>query len=581
LTNEFCHALSRAKKCQNGGQCVPRDKRILDENDIFCACPDRFGGLLCEHLNTQVDISLADARFFPVPESFLLHFISIPEPWGEHERASTLVKLSLDRDSVTLFWKNAFNLLFAQLFNETIYLLLVQVKHKPSFHHKLVLQPEKRCPSIRELLNASIVNFPPLRRVKYYHVPCQQQTNLACFHDDEQFLCLCTYDRRANCFTFDHRMNYNCRGLNYFCENGGRCFQDNATCPSMTWCACPMCFFGRQCQFTSKGFSLSLEDILAYQIKPLTSLEKQRIVVKVSVAVTTTMLTVGLINGILSITTFQATRPRQVGCGIYLLITSINSLFITIVFSLKFAILLLTQMGTILNQIFLTSQCVSLDFLLKTLVQTSEWLFACVAVERALIVIRGVNFDKTRSKRAAKWVVLVVFLCTIITSIHEPIHRNMLEDAEEGRRWCIIRYTIETASMFTLYSTIMNIVHFIVPFSINIISALIIIITATRRRSAAQKQSTFYSNLCDQLSQHKHLLISPLGLVLLALPRLLLYFLLDCLKSIHDSVTLFLIGYFFSFIPPLLTFVVFIFPSKTYMTDFKSAINSITRCIHR
>ncbi len=581
LTNEFCLAQSETKKCQNGGLCVPRDKLFSLEQNTLCICSERFSGDRCQYNNTQLDISLADARFSVLPDSFLLHFISVPEPWGEHERATTFAKLPLDQDSVTVFWKNPFNLLFAQLFNQHIYLLLVQVKYKPSAHYKLIVQPEKRCPSIRELLNSSIVDFPPLRRVKYYHVPCQKQVDLACFHDDVQFLCLCTHDRRANCFTFDHRMDYNCRGSNYLCENGGRCFQDNITCSSITLCACPMCFFGYRCQFSSKGFGFSLDDILGYQIKPLAPFGKQRTVVKVSVAVTVAILIVGLLNGIPSIMTFQAARPRKVGCGIYLLVTSIISILIIIVFTFKFITLLLVQMGTILNEVFLVSQCVSLDFLLKALVQMNDWLCACVAVERAFTVIRGVYFNKDRSKRVAKWVILAVFLFIISTSIHEPIHRRLLDDIEEGRRWCIIQYSMEKASLYTSYTTVMNMVHFIAPFSINIISTFIIIITAAKSRSAAQHQNSFRSNLCHQFREHKHLLISPVGLVLLALPRLLLHFLLDCLKSAHDSVSLFLLGYFFVFIPPLLTFVVFVLPSKTYMSDFRSAFKSAKRYIHQ
>jgi hypothetical protein len=123
----------------------------------------------------------------------------------------------------------------------------------------------------------------------------------------------------------------------------------------------------------------------------------------------------------------------------------------------------------------------------------------------------------------------------------------------------------------------MNIVHFTIPFSINIISALIIIIIATKLRLAARNESNFGSHLRQQFREHKHLLISPIGLVLLELPRLLLHFLLDCLKSPRDSVSLFLLGYFLAFIPPILTFIVFVLPSKTYMDDFKLAFKSLRK----
>jgi hypothetical protein len=121
----------------------------------------------------------------------------------------------------------------------------------------------------------------------------------------------------------------------------------------MTWCAFPVCFFGHRCQFSSEGFGFSLDDILGYQIKPLTSFEKQRTVVKVSVAVTVVIFLVGVINRILTINTFQAKGPRQIGCGIYLCVASIISILITLIFILKFIVLLLALMGTVVNHVFL------------------------------------------------------------------------------------------------------------------------------------------------------------------------------------------------------------------------------------
>ncbi|CAF0948111.1 unnamed protein product [Didymodactylos carnosus] len=59
-----------------------------------------------------------------------------------------------------------------------------------------------------------------LKRVKYYHQPCQQYHDLKCFHDEQQ-MCLCAEDHRADCFEFDHNMTYNCDGHNY-CENGAK-----------------------------------------------------------------------------------------------------------------------------------------------------------------------------------------------------------------------------------------------------------------------------------------------------------------------------------------------------------------------
>ncbi|CAF5127723.1 unnamed protein product, partial [Rotaria socialis] len=40
-------------------------------------------------------------------------------------------------------------------------------------------------------------------------------------------------------------------------------------------CVCPRCFYGARCQFSTHGFSLSLDAILGYHIRPGTSILNQ------------------------------------------------------------------------------------------------------------------------------------------------------------------------------------------------------------------------------------------------------------------------------------------------------------------
>jgi uncharacterized membrane protein len=89
--------------------------------------------------------------------------------------------------------------------------------------------------------------------------------------------------------------------------------------------------------------------------------------------------------------------------------------------------------------------------------------------------------------------------------------------------------------------------------------------------------------LREQFQQHKHLLTAPVILVILALPRLIIAFASKCMKSSDDS-WLFAVGYFISFLPPMLTFVIFIVPSKFYKKEsHRSAIQiqvAIQRRLH-
>ena len=248
-------------------------------------------------------------------------------------------------------------------------------------------------------------------------------------------------------------------------------------------CICPPCFYGRRCQFSTSGFGLSLDAILGYHILPNVSIIHQPIIVKMSLALTIIFIIVGLINGILSIITFKNKIIREVGCGLYLLGSSITTLLTMIMFGLKFLILLLAQMTIISNRSFLIFQCHSIDFILRICLNMDQWLNACVAIERAITVIKGASFDKKKSKQTAKLVIIILLIVIIGTSIHDPIYRRLIDeendDDDEKRIWCIVTYS----SNLQIYNYIMHIFHFFGPFIINLISAIILIIKKSRQQS--------------------------------------------------------------------------------------------------
>ncbi len=119
----------------------------------------------------------------------------------------------------------------------------------------------------------------------------------------------------------------------------------------------------------------------------------------------------------------------------------------------------------------------------------------------------------------------------------------------------------------------MTIIHFFTPFIVNFLSAILIIIRIAQRRLIAKEKKlcveeqesklkqqqlaieikrVYRELIYQQIRKHKHILITPI-LILLALPRLIISFLFDCMKSQRDP-WLFLIGYLVSFVPPIVHF---------------------------
>ncbi|CAF2821835.1 unnamed protein product [Rotaria sp. Silwood2] len=248
-------------------------------------------------------------------------------------------------------------------------------------------------------------------------------------------------------------------------------------------------------------------------------------------------MVVGFINGVLALITFNNKTICEVGCGLYLLGSSITTLLTTIIFGLKFWILVLAQMTLVSNRLFLKIQCISLHFILRVCLNMDQWLNSCVATERAVTIIKATHFHKAASKKIAKIIIVMLVIFTIGTSITDLLYRRLIdEDTEDYKRICYYSYNKKS-----------------------------------RQRSNLQINRNFKELFKEQILRHKHVLTAPVLLVILALPRLILSFLSKCMKSTNDA-WLFLIGYFIPFIPPMLTFVIFILPSKFYKQQLHKSL---------
>ncbi|CAF1221605.1 unnamed protein product [Adineta ricciae] len=572
LTTSVCQA-QKMNLCENNGQCIPDDQHDHSEKRYTCICPKGSSGDRCAISDTNITIS-----FHPdisPSQAMLIHFIRVMNE-APPVRTTTLKTISINKESVTIYWSHPFHLIFIEFPKHDYYLTAVQLNNERSAQLKHQIHPSDRCPHVSKLFNRTIAEHQLIRRIKYYHVPCQQLSrNLSCFYD-EFHLCLCQsfgHQRVANCFEFDHQLKMDCAGQNG-CENGADCFQDAPKCAQTSICDCKKCFYGRLCQFRTDAFSLTLDAILGYHILPGISLTDQPMAVKIGLALTIIMTVAGVVNGILCLITFQSKKLREVGCGIYLLVSSVTTLLTVTAFALKFGILVSAQTGTIQNQSFLRVQCSLMEFLVRLSLYMEQWLNACVASERAMTTISGTGFNKKKSTKIAKRMIIILLLFTVVSDIHDPFHRFLLIDNdsdnggdERGRIWCITRYP----PFLQTFDRVIQAFHTLTPFFISFISVLIIIVATTRQRGMAQNQQPYHVHLRYQLRNHRHVLVAPVVLIILTVPRLIIALVSGCLRSAQLS-WLFFAGYFLAFSPPMVTFLVFVMPSKLYMQEFKDTI---------
>ncbi|UJR19833.1 hypothetical protein I4U23_022966 [Adineta vaga] len=241
LTQSVC----QPETCKNQGTCVPTDERISN-TEFTCICKEGYTGLRCENIDMRLVISFSYDMI--IPPSIFVHFITTFTN-AYPQRTTTIKKIGFDQNS------NDNNNL--KNYNQSVIILDS-------------VSTSQRCPSIKDLLNTTIFSFSRFRFVKYYHLPCQERSTLNCFYDDI-YLCI------------------------DYCDNKAICLQNNPTCPDTVVCSCSECFHGSRCQFTTKGFELSLDTILGYHLHPNVAFIRQPPVVKVSIGLTMFILLAGLI----------------------------------------------------------------------------------------------------------------------------------------------------------------------------------------------------------------------------------------------------------------------------------------------
>ena len=92
-----------------------------------------------------------------------------------------------------------------------------------------------------------------------------------------------------------------------------------------------------------------------------------------------------------------------------------------------------------------------------SLLAMGEWLTAAVAVTK------GVNFDQRESRNVASWTILSLVLITLSSQIHAPVHRQLIDDVQEDRTWCLVQYS----QLIEMYNYSIRTISFLMPFAIN------------------------------------------------------------------------------------------------------------------
>ncbi|CAF1248081.1 unnamed protein product [Didymodactylos carnosus] len=520
--------------CNNGGTCIALDQRSNNKHNYKCICKEEYYGNQCQFHSATVDIEFSsdlnqDRGSIPV---MIVHFVALQnESPGILFLQNRFMYLQVPLNKNVHIVNNDIEYLpefiLVQVFltpSNFDYYIAAIIKQRQLSSLSTIVIRSNRCPHINELIgnNKTILEFSLMTKVKYYHHACALNST-KCFVD-KTHLCFCDKDRAPDCLVFQHESTDCSRN---YCQNGGRCVQNNYNGIWNFGCVCQGCVYGNLCQLTTSQNAFSLNAMLGQDILKDVSLTNQPTLIKITLTVVILMITIGFVPNFLSLITFWQPKAREFGCGFYLFCLPIVGQCGLLIFGGRFYYLLATQLNVVKNLKAAYWSCISLEYFLSVCPALFDWLTACVAIERSVNIIKGILFEKKESVKWAKRVVGVLVILVCASSWHELFIRQLTDDPRSfTHTWCVVKFRW---SRIEYYRLVVNLVNLIVPWCINLIATVVLL------HKTARRKQTFMTSISGKgyfVTLKKQIVLygSPLALITLVLTRLIFSFTLGCIE---------------------------------------------------
>ncbi|CAF3593783.1 unnamed protein product [Rotaria sp. Silwood1] len=384
-----------------------------------------------------------------------------------------------------------------------------------------------------------------------YHQICQNNTKLYCFHD-EIYVCFCSVDHyEAGCFLHKPQIDHCSK-----CLSSGQCLHGDLNNTKDFICLCPNCYQGPLCELNLQAFGFTLDSLLI-------EFSKKIKIIYTSIALL--LFIVGLFNNICSFITFKRSAPRKAAAGNYLLIASgLNQAAL---------LCLLLKLIQITFEIPNEHLCKAISYLLSVLTRSTFYLTSWTTVHGVLMTISP-NGNASKNPRIAIGVSTVTLVTIFAMHIHEIIYSTVIQHVSTDSFMCVIEIRIQSILTYNRITTLM---HYLLPFSIQIICITTLIVRAARSRlKATRERNTFYQVLKKQFQTQKDLYIVPITVILSSLSQIIITFSLAC-KHLEDwQRHALLSAYLLSYAPQIFGFILYVLPSTLYKKELNQTLIDFT-----
>jgi hypothetical protein len=275
---------------------------------------------------------------------------------------------------------------------------------------------------------------------------------------------------------------------------------------------------------------------------------------------------IGFIFNCLTIATLSKKKARSTGVGAILLLNSIISQFLLILFVIRVTYLQFLRQDPAINTTNVIL-CKGLPYVMLSMSYFSSWLMALVSIERALMAQPSIKFHFFQSPKAALIVSIIICIC-LFGSLYKQIEQYKLIAHPNLNTWCIQEISVHQQTLFQ----ILSIVHQLIPFFVNVLSALAIIITIGRSKAACHHLPQRVT-VVQQARKRVDLLLGPFICFISQLPQLIMLFLNPCTYNDNQWFShITLIAYYITFTPHMSLFFIYILPSPLYKELFITII---------
>ena len=403
-----------------------------------------------------------------------------------------------------------------------------------------------------------------------YHDMCIKNKELICFHDD-QYLCICgTNHTHVECFLYDDQLD---RCSN--CLSGGRCLRGHHQRSNDYLCLCPPCYSGRRCQFNGKSFAFTLDQLL---YADLTSAAKTKTIIFLTI-ISLISLLLAIPNNLFSFVTLKRQDCLRNGVGHYLLtLTLVNQITLTLLIARLVHIMLglsTSASQSIRSDLF----CKVFTYSLTSFTRSSFWLSTFVTLERVYTTV-FITKQWFKQPHIARRLIIIKITIILISASYELIFTKSFSNIDErSGTICVTEFPLNHQTLWTVLHQIITVMNFLLPILINIGCTLTIIVVVLRTKMNLHQRRTGDAHgsrprpnvLREVLTENKELIARPaITLIpslfsLFSLPLFIMALAFVCQNlEQHPLRHLLLTFYLLIFVPSIMTFILYIYPSSFY-----------------